>query len=234
MTELVRLNKFLADRGIASRRESDRLIADGLVSVNGKVVTEMGVKVDPENDKVTVDERDLERRENLVYIALNKPRGVVCSAKPTRFEKHIVTDLVDVGTRVFPVGRLDKDTTGLILLTNDGTLTYALTHPSSECEKEYEATVDGIIAARAIEKLERGVKLWGEPTRPTKVRKISAHRMRIILKEGKNRQVRRICQKVGLPVNALKRVRIKNLELGDLAPGEWRMLTAEEVQDLKS
>jgi 23S rRNA pseudouridine2605 synthase len=231
---LIRLNKYLAEQGIASRREADRLIADGQVSVNGKKVTEMGVKVNPSRDKVKVSDKALsDKKENAVYIMLNKPEGYVTSVKRTRIEKKIVTDLIDIKKRVFPVGRLDKDTTGLLILTNDGTLTFKLTHPSSESDKEYEAVVNGVVTKGAMKKLERGVKLKGERTRPAKVKKIGNRIISIILTEGKNRQVRRICQKVGLEVFKLKRIRIKELTLGKLPVGKWRFLTDGEVELLK-
>lgn len=231
---LIRLNKYLAAQGIASRREADRLIADGQVSVNGNVIREMGVKVDPEKDKITFSRQLLARQEQLIYIMLNKPIGYVASAKPTTLEPNIVLDLVNIKERVYPVGRLDKDTTGLLVLTNDGTLTYKLTHPSSECEKEYEVIVDGIVTRGAMEKLAKGVKLWGEKTKPALVRPIGKNVMRIILTEGKNRQVRRICQKVGLPVRKLRRIRIKALSLGNLPEGKWRYLNPEEIKMLKA
>ena len=206
---MMRLNKYLAHQGVASRREADRLIADGLISVNGEVVTEMGVQIDPETDTVTINDKVIKMQEELIYIALNKPTGYVTSVKRTQIERNIVMDLIDIEERVYPVGRLDKDTTGLLLLTNDGTLTFKLTHPSSECAKEYEVIVKGIITNEQIFKLERGVRLWGEKTKETHVNKIGPNKMRIILTEGKNRQIRRICEKVGLPVKHLKRIRIK-------------------------
>jgi 23S rRNA pseudouridine2605 synthase len=230
---LIRLNKYLANMGLASRREADVLISRGKVKVNGKVVTEMGVKVDGDSDKVEVSDSVLKEREKLIYIALNKPKGYVCSVKPTRQDPDIVLDLVRIHERIYPVGRLDKETTGLLLLTNDGTLVNSIIHPSSESEKEYEATFFAQIPIGVIKKLEAGVKLHGEKTLPAKVRKIGPAKIRIILKEGKNRQVRRICQKVGYPVKTLKRVRIKGLELGDLELGEWRYLTKTEVENLK-
>lgn len=231
---LVRLNKYLAEQGVASRREADRLIADGLISVNGKVIKEMGVKVDPDKDKVTVNKKVVERQKDLIYIALNKPSGYVTSVKRTSIEKNIVLDLIGIKERVYPVGRLDKDTTGLLILTNDGTLTFKLTHPSSECEKEYEVTVDGDIRKGQMDKLQAGVRLWGEKTKQTRVKKINPNQMRIILTEGKNRQIRRICQKVGLQVIQLKRIRIKGLELGSLPEGKWRKLTKKEIKSLKN
>lgn len=234
MADLTRLNKYLAERGIASRREADELIKEGLISVNGKVVTEMGIKVDPDKDTVTVNRQRVAERKNLVYVMLNKPAGIVTSAQPTKLEPHVVTQLVNLPERLFPVGRLDKDTTGLLILTNDGTLTFTLTHPSSETEKEYEVEVEEFLTDGQIRKLEDGVKLWGQKTLPTRVRRLGPKTFRIILQEGKNRQIRRICQKVGNPVRRLRRVRIKNLTLGNLPIGKWRHLTPQEVTDLKA
>lgn len=231
---LVRLNKYLAEQGIASRRESDKLIAAGLVKVNGKVVTEMGVKVDTDVDTVVVDEAQVKQSRNLVYVALNKPKGFVCSMKATREDPDIVTDLVDVGERVYPVGRLDKETTGLLILTNDGRLVNQIIHPSAESEKEYEVTFYLQIPERVLDKLRAGVKLAGEGTLPTKVKKVGPAKIHIILREGKNRQIRRVCQKVGFPVKNLKRIRIKNLHLDDLPLGMWRYLTDSEVKSLQA
>ena len=230
----VRLNKYLAEQGIASRREADKLIEAGLVKVNGKTVTEMGIRVDPAKDKVEVDNAAVKESRNLVYIALNKPKGYVCSMKATKMDPDIVTDLVDVPERIYPVGRLDKDTTGLLLLTNDGTLVNQIIHPSSESEKEYEVTFYQQIPMGSIRKLEEGVRLSGEKTLPTTVKKVAPAKIHITLREGKNRQVRKICQKVGFPVKSLKRIRIKNLHLGDLPLGRWRYLTDQEVKMLKS
>ena len=209
------------------------MIASGLVKVNGKTVTEMGHKVDSDTDTVEVDEAQVKQEKHLVYIALNKPKGYVCSMKPTYEDPQIVTDLVDILERVYPVGRLDKETTGLLLLTNDGTLVNRIIHPSAESEKEYEVTFFVQIPEGVLDKLRAGVKLAGEETLPTKVKKIAPAKIRIILKEGKNRQVRRMCQKVGFPVKNLKRVRIKDLLLGDLPLGGWRYLTEAEVSSLK-
>jgi len=231
---LRRLNKYLAEQGIASRREADRLIASGLVKVNGKVVTEMGIKVDPEKDKVEMDEVRLAEDRQLVYIALNKPKGYVSSVKRTNQDPHIVLDLVDIQERIYPVGRLDKETTGLLLLTNDGTFVNQIIHPSSESEKEYEVTFYKPVPKGSLDKLRAGVKLSGEATLPTQVKKVGPAKIRIVLKEGKNRQIRRICQKVGFPVKTLKRIRIKALKLGDLPLGRWRHLTESEVKSLKS
>jgi len=232
--DLVRLNKYLSTLGIASRREADRLIAAGLVRVNGKVVTEMGQKIDPASDRIEVDHAKVRAERRLVYIVLNKPKGYVCSAKPTKSDPDIVTDLVDVEERIYPVGRLDKDTTGLLLLTNDGTLVNQIIHPSAESEKEYEVTFFQQIPEGALDKLRAGVKLAGEATLPTRVKKVGPAKIHIVLREGKNRQVRRICQKVGFPVKTLKRIRIKKLLLGKLPLGKWRYLTSAEVKSLKN
>ncbi len=228
-----RLNKYLSQQGIASRREADKLIADGLVKVNGKVVIELGTKIDPDKDHVEVDSMQMEREKKLLYIALNKPKGYVCSMKATQTDPAIVTDLIKSEDRVYPVGRLDKETTGLLLLTNDGTLVNQIIHPSSESEKEYEVTFFQQVPEGALQKLREGVVLEGEKTLRTRVNKIAPAKIRIILREGKNRQIRRICQKVGFPVKNLKRVRIKSLELDDLPIGRWRYLTEAEVKDLR-
>jgi len=231
---LVRLNKFLAEHGIASRREADVLIESGKVKVNGKTVTELGVKVETSKDKVRFDGKEVGQREKLVYIALNKPFGYVCSSKKTELDPKIALDLIKVKERIYSVGRLDKETTGLILFTNDGDLANRLTHPSFEGEKEYEATFYEPIRDSSVRRLEKGVPLKGEPTLPMKIKRLTASKVRIILWEGRNRQIRRLCQKVGNPVKALKRVRIKKLELGSLKEGEWRFLTPEEVRMLQS
>lgn len=230
---LVRLNKYLSEQGIASRREADRLIAAGLVKINGKVVTQMGVKVDTDLDRVEVDQKQVAQQRELVYIALNKPRGYVCSMKPTRQDPDIVMDIIDISERIYPVGRLDKETTGLLLLTNDGTLVNRIIHPSAKSEKEYEVTFFVPIPEGALDKLRAGVKLAGEATLRTKVKKVGPAKIHIVLEEGKNRQVRRICQKVGFPVKTLKRIRIKDLLLGDLPIGRWRRLSEAEVASLK-
>lgn len=235
---MVRLNKHLADLGIASRRKADELIARGLVLVNGKVVTALGTQIDPEQDKATVKDQVIQEQKELIYILLHKPVGYVTSAVRTKVEPKIVLDLVmreGELPRVFPVGRLDKDTSGLLILTNDGVLAYRLTHPSFECEKEYEVSIDGVLTAERVRKLEAGVRLWGEKTKSTKLEVLSPRVARIVLREGKNRQVRRIFQKVGCPVKTLKRVRVKDFLLDEsLRAGQWRYLQKEEVRKLLS
>ena len=230
---MIRLNKHLKDCGYCSRREADRWIAEGLVKVNGVIETTLGITIDPEKDTVEIQGKDIqEKQEEKVYLVLNKPKGYVTTMKPTSVEKNIVIDLVPREPRVFPVGRLDKDTTGMLILTNDGLLANQLTHPSFEHEKEYEVKVEKPLTPGQIEKLESGLRLWGEKTKPTQVHKLSSHVFRIILQEGKNRQIRRICRKVGNDVVELKRVRVGRLWMPELKEGEYRGLSEEEVKYL--
>jgi len=231
--EMIRLNKYLAQQGVASRRAVDLMIAEGKISVNGKTVQELGTKINPEKDKVLVGGKAFKSPERLVYILLNKPEGYVASAKKTEQAKDIVLDLVKVPERIFPIGRLDKDTSGLLLLTNDGDLALKLTHPRYESEKEYEVMVKGNITNDLVREFEKGVRLWGERTNPAKVEVFASNQMRLIITEGKNRQIRRMCIKLGIPVITLRRVRIKNLRLGQLSLGHWRYLKPEEVEELK-
>jgi len=226
----MRLQKFLSRAGICSRRKGEEYIKAGWVKVNGKIVTELGVKVDPERDAVEVD-RDAIRCDSApTYIALNKPRGYVSSCHQQN--EKIVLDLLDISERVYPVGRLDKDSTGLLLLTNDGHLHHRLSHPSFNHEKEYEVTVARPLPEGALRKLAKGLPMMGTRTRPARVKRISSRRFRIVLQEGKNKQIRRMVRKVGNQVVDLKRIRIANIELASLAPGRWRHLAAKEKDEL--
>jgi 23S rRNA pseudouridine2605 synthase/23S rRNA pseudouridine2604 synthase len=229
MTEM-RLQKFLSGAGICSRRKGEEYIKAGWVKVNGKIVTELGVKVDPERDTVEVDSDAIRSDTTPIYIALNKPRGYVSSCHQQN--EKIVLDLLDISERVYPVGRLDKDSTGLLLLTNDGLLHHRLSHPSFNHEKEYEITVDRPLPEGALRKLAKGLPMMGTRTRPARVRRISARRFWIVLKEGKNRQIRRMVRKVGNQVTHLKRIRIANIKLGNLPSGSWRHLTQKEKENL--
>jgi len=230
--ELVRLNKYLAGLGVCSRREADKLIMEGLIKLNDRVIGELGIKIDPSRDQVKVDDKVFEMREKLVYIMLNKPKGYVTTCKKTLVEDKIVLDLLKIKERVYPVGRLDKDSKGLLILTNDGLLSYKLTHPSHECEKEYLVITNKKIPDGALKKLVAGVKLWGEKTKETEIKRVGENSFTIILREGKNRQIRRIVRKVGYFVVDLKRFRIGKLLLGNLKEGEYRFLKKEEVSDL--
>ena len=229
MTEM-RLQKFLSRAGICSRRKGEEYIKAGWVKVNGKIVTELGVKVDPERDAVEVD-RDAIRSDTApIYIALNKPRGYVSSCRQQN--EQIVLDLLDISDRVYPIGRLDKDSTGLLLLTNDGHLHHRLSHPSFNHEKEYEVTVATPLPEGALRKLAKGLPMMGTRTRPARVKRISTRRFGIVLREGKNRQIRRMVRKVGNQVTHLKRIRIANIKLGNLPSGRWRHLTKIEKENL--
>lgn len=226
----MRLQKFLSRAGICSRRKGEEYIKAGWIKVNGKIVTELGVKVDPDRDTVEVDADAIQSDTAPIYIALNKPRGYVSSCYQEN--EKIVLDLLDISERVFPVGRLDKDSTGLLLLTNDGHLHHRLSHPSFNHEKEYEVTVARPMSGGALRKLADGLPMMGTRTRPARVKRISARRFWIVLQEGKNRQIRRMVRKVGNQVVNLKRIRIANIKLGNLPPGAWRHLSRKETENL--
>jgi pseudouridine synthase len=227
----VRLQKWLASAGVCSRRRGEALILEGRVAVNGEVVTQLGVRIDPDADRVAVDGAVVTvAEEPLVYIILNKPRGVVTSCEQEGVP--VVVDLVACDARIYPVGRLDKDSTGLVLLTNDGRLHHGLLHPSFDHEKEYEVTVARPMPDGALQRMAEGMPLMGTRTRPAQVRRTSGRRFRITLQEGKNRQIRRMVRKVGNHVVRLKRVRLASLRLGNLKEGQWRHLTAKEVTAL--
>lgn len=226
----MRLQKFLSGAGICSRRKGEEYIKAGWVKVNGKIVTELGVKVDPDKDIVEVDRDAIRSDTTPIYIALNKPKGYVSSCYQQN--EKIVLDLLDISERVYPIGRLDKDSTGLLLLTNDGHLHHRLSHPSFNHEKAYEVTVAKPLPEGALQKLADGLPMMGTRTRPARVKRISARRFRIILQEGKNRQIRRMVRKVGNQVVDLKRIRIANIKLGRLSVGHWRHLTKNEIDAL--
>ncbi|MEA3280707.1 MAG: pseudouridine synthase [Thermodesulfobacteriota bacterium] len=227
---LIRLQKLLSMAGCCSRRHGEKYITDGLVKVNGKVVTELGAKVDPEKDRVEIKGKPVIIKRELVYIALNKPTGYVSSCSQPR--DKIVLDLINISKRVYPVGRLDKDSTGLLLLTNDGGLHHRLSHPSFDHEKEYEVTVANPMTDRALLNMEQGMPIMGTKTRPAETKRISPKRFRIVLKEGKNRQIRRMVGKTGNRVTRLNRIRIANIKLGRLVIGKWRHLTKKEKDTL--
>jgi len=226
----MRLQKYLSAAGICSRRQGEEYIQDGRVKVNGITVTQLGTKVDPETDRVEVDGKPIELKQDPVYIALNKPKGFVTSCSHPG--EKIVMDLVEIPERIYPIGRLDKDSTGLLLLTNDGGLHHRLSHPSFDHEKEYDVTVSKVIPDGALRRLAKGLPLMGSKTRPAEIERISSKRFRIILKEGKNRQIRRMVRKVGNQVTRLKRIRVSNIKLGRLTEGTWRYLTVKEQKML--
>lgn len=224
-----RLNKFLAQAGVVSRRKADDLIASGHVTVNGRVVG-LGVKVS-EADVVEIDGRVVGEREEQVYIALHKPVGFITSVDPRR--KDTVRHLVDVPERVFPVGRLDVASSGLLLMTNDGGLSERITHPRYDHEKEYEVKVDRPMTDEFLDAMAAGVNLEDGKTKTARVETLGPDQFSIVLTEGRNRQIRRMCEALGWEVLKLKRVRVMNIRLGKLKSGTWRFLTREEIKKLR-
>lgn len=225
-----RLQKVLARAGLASRRVAEELIEAGRVTVNGEVAA-LGRRVDVDHDRVAVDGTPVAVRPGLVYYLLNKPLGVVSTAADPEGRPTVV-DLVPAEPRVYPVGRLDVATEGLLLLTNDGELTHRLTHPRYGVDKEYLAQVAGHPSPAAVRRLREGVELDDGRTAPARVALVAPDTLRIVIHEGRNRQVRRMCDAVGHPVRRLVRTRIGSLADRRLAPGEWRSLTAAEVRSL--
>jgi 23S rRNA pseudouridine2605 synthase len=226
----MRLQKFLSAAGVCSRREGETYILQGRVSINDTVITELGTQVDPEMDRIAVDGIPATIRQNLIYIALNKPRGYVTSCR--QGEEKIVLDLIDIPERIYPVGRLDKDSSGLLLLTNDGRIHHRLSHPSFDHEKEYEVTVTQPVSTGALLKMEKGILLMGRKTRPSATKRLAETRFRIILMEGRNRQIRRMVQKIGNKVSRLHRIRISNIKIDRLPSGSWRHLRKAEIKEL--
>ncbi|MBU2488315.1 MAG: rRNA pseudouridine synthase [Proteobacteria bacterium] len=226
----MRLQKFLSHAGACSRRTGEEWIAAGRVSVNNEVITTPGFSVDPETDRVEVDGKLLTIVPERVTIALNKPQGYVTSCSQP--QEKIVLELVDLGRRLYPVGRLDKDSTGLILLTDNGELHHRLSHPSFDHEKEYVVETRYDLADRDLERLARPMEVLGKQTRPARVQRISRRKFSLVLQEGMNRQIRRMLGNVGHDVASLQRVRIAHIHIGDLALGAWRILSEKEVQKL--
>jgi 23S rRNA pseudouridine2605 synthase len=227
-----RLQKVLARTGFGSRRKCEELIDDGRVTVNGSVAV-LGQRVDTEHDRVAVDGIPVGVRQGLVYYLLNKPRGVVTTASDPQGRPTVV-ELVPLEPRVFSVGRLDADTEGLLLLTNDGDLTHRLTHPSFGVEKEYLVEVEGTPTPQALRRLREGVELDDGLTAPALASLVPPHALRLVIHEGRNRQVRRMCAAVGHPVLRLVRTRIGPIAERRLGPGEWRPLTLAEVRALEA
>lgn len=229
---LLRLHKYLADRGVASRRKCEEYIRQGLVKVNGKIVKEMGIKIDPERDQIeTAPEIEL-KKQKLVYYAFHKPVGYVCSV--TGPERPKIMELLrDIPERIFPVGRLDKLTSGLLLLTNDGRFAYEMTHPKFEKEKEYVVKVREKITPLHLQTLKERFYIHGRKTEEVKLSLQGPHLLRVILREGRNRQIRRMCERAGLHIEKLKRIRIGKLLLGELPTGAYRKLRLQEMAEVK-
>lgn len=233
----MRLNKYIAAAGVCSRRKADELIANGNVRINGAVMKEMGYDV-ADDDTVQVNGRIISAASKKVYVAVNKPLGYITSMDDDRSRATVAELVADIPERLFPVGRLDYNTTGLLIMTNDGDLTYTLTHPKHEVWKTYIATVSGVISDNRIARLRKGVDIGGFVTSPAKVRVIKQmprHAVvEISIHEGKNRQVRKMFAAVGNKVQELERVSIGDIRLGRLMSGHYRKLTREEIEYLKS
>lgn len=232
-----RLQKYLANSGVASRRKCEELILQGKVEVNGKVVTELGTKINPEEDIVKFNGKEVKQVEKMVYILLNKPIGYVTTADD-QFGRETVLDLVKVKERIVPVGRLDMYTSGALILTNDGDFVYKVTHPKHEIEKTYTVTVKGIVQNSEVEQLRKGVKIDDYITKPAKVKILKTDiekdisRLEITIHEGKNRQVRKMCEAINRKVLALHRSKIGGIGVKDIELGKWRYLRENEIQKL--
>lgn len=231
-----RLQKIISARGVLSRRAAEKAILEGRVTLNGSP-TQLGDQADPDRDTIAIDGVPLPRGEKLVYVLLNKPTGCVTTLSDEKGRQNVSQLVKDCGARVYPVGRLDLNSEGLLLLTNDGELTQRLTHPSHEVEKEYHVRVTGEVE-RAIPMLRRdmtvdGVSYWGAKVRQLPSQAQGSALLSVTIHQGKNRQVRKMCAHCGLTVHRLKRVREGTLHLGSLRPGQWRYLTEQEVKELK-
>ena len=233
MTE--RLQKILSGRGVASRRKAEEMIQNGLVTVNG-VPAKLGDSADPETDEILVDGKPLPGQEEFVYIMLHKPRGYVTTLSDEKGRPDAAQLVADCGIRVYPVGRLDMDSEGLLLFTNDGAFANALMHPKHEVKKTYEVWVTGYHPGAEM-RLSRPITLDGYTIRPPKVKLLRAEgkkaKFQVTIHEGRNRQVRRMCEAAGMLCTRLRRVKEGGLSLGDLPLGKWRHLTAEEIEALK-
>ncbi len=226
---MIRLNKFLSMCSVCSRRSADDIIISGKIKVNGEKVTSLGVKVDEYKDRVEYNGKILNIDSRKVYIVLNKPAGYVTTSKE-QLGRPYVLELINEKERVFPVGRLDMDTEGLLILTNDGEFSNSLMHPSKKVEKVYEAKVSGNITSDKIERLKNGVKIEDYITAPAKVRLLKNNFLEITIHEGKNRQIKKMCRAVGLRVEALKRTKIGKLNLGNLKVGEYKVYKEDFIK----
>ncbi len=234
----MRLQKYIAKAGITSRRKAEKLIEDGRIKVNGEVVKEMGIKINPQNDVIEFDNKEIFLEEKKVYILLNKPEEYVTTLSD-QFNRPIVTDLIKgVTERIYPVGRLDYNTSGLLILTNDGELTNKITHPKSKIKKTYIAKIKGLISDLEMKQFRNGINIGGYITAPADIELINKSTnscvVKVTIHEGKNRQIRRMMDIIGHPVLKLKRISIGIITLENLPKGLWRYLTSEELKYLKS
>lgn len=237
MSEKIRLQKFMSECGVASRRKSEEIIAEGKVTVNGEKA-EIGFKIDPERDRVKVNGKKIERPNKFIYLMLNKPRGYISTMSDEQGRKCVAELVSDADARVYPIGRLDKDSEGMLLFTNDGEFANKMMHPSGGMTKTYRVTVRPSITEEQINKMMTGMMLDGKKTLPADIKILINEPGRVVLEitisEGRNRQIRRMCEGVGLQVARLKRISTGRLKMGMLQPGKWRRLTNAEVKLLKS
>lgn len=235
--EEIRLQKYMAEAGISSRRKAEELILEGKVKVNGKTINELGIKIVPNKDIVEYNGKKVVLEKEYVYILLNKPIGYVTTVKD-QFNRDSILDLVKINKRIVPVGRLDMYTSGAIILTNDGDFVYKVTHPKHEIEKTYTVTIKGIVKDNEVEELKKGVKIEDYTTKPAKVKILKTDeeknisRLEITIHEGKNRQVRKMCEAIGHKVLALHRSKIAGIGVKNLELGKWRYLTNKEVKKI--
>lgn len=232
-----RLQKYMAHCGIASRRSSEALIVAGRVKVNSKVIKELGFKIDPEKDRVEVDNKIISLEENKLYIILNKPIGYVTTLKDERGRSTIL-DLVKVKERIYPIGRLDYNSSGLLLMTNDGEIYNRIIHPREKVDKTYIAVIRGVPSQESIDRFRNGIDIGGYVTQKARFEISKRYgsgntQVKIIITEGKNRQIRKMCKEIGHPVLELKRISIGKIKLDDLKEGNWRNLNSKEINYLK-
>ncbi len=237
MNKEVRLQKFMADQGVASRRKSEEIILEGRVRVNSKIVKELGSKIIPGVDKVIVDGKSIGGRISYVYLVLNKPKGYLSTTDDPKNRKTVLDLVKDIDQRIYPVGRLDYNTEGLLIMTNDGDLTYAMTHPSKELKKTYHATIDGVLSIEDVAKMRKGVDIGDYVTAPAEVYILEENAdgsvIELIIHEGKYRQVRRMFEALGFDVKRLVRTQIGNITKKGIPRGKYRHLKKTEVKVLK-
>lgn len=230
----IRIQTYLARRGIGSRRHCDTMIARGRVKVNGKTIREMGVQVDPDQDVVEVDGHEVPAEEVVLAIAVHKPLGIVSTCRTSRERGAAITDLVDLPYRLYPAGRLDRNSTGLVILTNDGDLALRVTHPRFGKEKEYLVRLDKSLSDSDVDGLRKGIELDDGLVRPFVIQPLSDGTVQVVIAEGRKRIIRRMFKAVGYRVRSLHRIRIGNILLGNLASGDWRYLTDAEIHTLRT
>jgi pseudouridine synthase len=233
---ILRINKFLSQAGVCSRRNADQLLQSGRVRINGLVVRELGVKIDTNTDVVLVDDKEITLVADKIYLILNKPCGVISSNKDQFGRKTVVDFVKNYNTRLFHVGRLDYDSSGLIILTNDGEISNRLMHPRNKIIKQYIATIQGLLTKKEIEEFQTGVEIDGRLTAHSKIKIITEYKdktkVQIDIHEGRNRQIRKMCEALGHPVIELKRIAIGEIKLYDLEEGKTRLLNPEEIKYL--